>query len=72
MVDEPLAETRAACVGVFEARGTHTWPPMVTPRVHWGPIYQRASEGLEDLGLATSAAGAAERAQVFVDRIEEC
>lgn len=70
LVDEFLAETRAACVAVFEERGSRAWPPNIAPQGHWGPIYQRALEGLEALGLPPSVAEAAQRVQAFVDRIE--
>ena len=70
VADEQLAETRMACIAVFEARTKHAWPPGVVAQPHWGPIYLRALEGLEDLGLASTAEQAAERVQAFVDRIE--
>ncbi len=70
LVDEPLAETRAACVAVFGSRARQAWPPTVVPQRHWGSIYQRALEGLGALGLPQSVAEAAERVQAFVDRIE--
>lgn len=70
LADELLAETRAACVAVFRARGSHAWPPTVVPQRHWGPIYQRALEGLETLGLRPSVAEAAEQVQAFVNRIQ--
>lgn len=69
LTDEPLTVTHAAAVAVFAARSKHTWPPEVVARSHWGPIYSRALEGLEDLGLAPTVAEAATRVQMFVDRI---
>jgi hypothetical protein len=59
-----------ACLAVFEARAKHAWPPEVVAQPHWGPIYLRALEGLEDLGLAPTAEQATERVQAFVDRID--
>ena len=69
IVDEPLDETLAACISVFEARAKHGWPPDVVALKHWGPIYTRALEGLEELGLAPTVEEAVERVQAFVDRI---
>lgn len=71
VADELLIGTRTACVAVYEGRGRHTWPPTVATQPHWGPIYRRALEGLEGLDLAATATEAAERAQGFVDRIDE-
>ncbi|HOF63375.1 MAG TPA: nucleotidyl transferase AbiEii/AbiGii toxin family protein [Armatimonadota bacterium] len=70
LVDEPLADTRAACLAVFRARRRQTWPPAIAPRRHWEPIYRRALEGLSALDLPPSAVEAAERVQAFVDRID--
>jgi hypothetical protein len=69
IVDEPLDETLAACISVFEARAKHGWPPDVVALKHWGPIYTRALEGLEELGLAPTVEEAVARVQAFVDRI---
>lgn len=70
LVDESLVETRSACVAVFEARAKHDWPATVVAPLHWGPIYERALEGLEELGLAPTVDEAVERVQALVDRIE--
>lgn len=70
VADEPLGETRDACVAVFEARAKHAWPPRLTAQPHWAPIYSRALEGLDDLGLASNVDEAVERVQAFIDRIE--
>lgn len=70
LVDEPLIDTRAACLDVFAARGKHTWPPQVDSQPHWAPIYTRALEGLDHLGLAPNAAEGAARVRAFVDRID--
>ncbi|WP_107704770.1 nucleotidyl transferase AbiEii/AbiGii toxin family protein [Nocardioides allogilvus] len=70
MIDGPLASTRAACAAVFEARAKHEWPATVVAHPHWGPIYERALEGLEELGLASTVDEAVVRVQAFVDRIE--
>lgn len=70
LADQYLTETRAACIAVFHARDRHPWPPNVTPRPHWVPIYERALEGLDALDLPPTATGAAERARAFVDRIQ--
>lgn len=68
--DELLAATRAACVAVFASRARHGWPPAVVALPHWGPIYARALEGLETLGLAEDAEAAAARVQRFIQRID--
>ncbi len=70
VADEPLGETRSACVAVFEARAKHDWPPRLTAPPHWGPIYSRALEGLDDLGLASTIGEALERVQALIDNIE--
>lgn len=70
LVDEPLVETRGACVAVFDARAKHDWAPIVAAQPHWGPIYERALEGLDQLGLAPTVEDAVGRVQAFVDRIE--
>jgi hypothetical protein len=67
---EQLADTRAACIAVFQARAKHPWPPRVVAHPHWGPIYVRALEGLEELGLAPTVTEAVERVQAFADRID--
>lgn len=69
LADEPLDKTRAACVAVFAARGKHGWPPSLVAFPHWRPIYTRALEGLEELGLAAHVDAAVERVQTFIDRI---
>lgn len=68
--DKPLADTRTACVAVFEARGKHVWPPRVVAQPHWASIYMRALEGLDQLGLAATVEDGATRVQTFVDRID--
>ncbi len=70
LINEPLMQTRTASVAVFEARGKHTWPPTVATQPHWSPIYTRALEGLEDLGLTPTVEEAVERVQAFVNRID--
>lgn len=70
LVDETLGETRVACIGVLSARAGHEWPPRLVAQGHWGPIYSRALEGIEDLGLAPNLDQAVERVQSFVDRID--
>lgn len=69
IVDEPLVDTRNAAVDVFAAREGHAWPPKVVAQPHWAPIYVRALEGLDELGLAPTVEEGAERVQAFVDRI---
>lgn len=71
MGDEPLSETRSACAAVFATRGKHEWPATVVAYPHWGPIYSRALEGLDELGLAPDVHQAVERVQSFIDRIED-
>lgn len=70
MADEPLDETKAACVAVFAARSKHEWPPIVVAHPHWGPIYSRALEGLEEVGLARTVHEAVGRVQSFIVRID--
>lgn len=68
--DADLAQTRLACVAVFEARAQHKWPPTVAVLPHWPVIYKRALEGLDGIDLAETVDLAAERVQRFVDRID--
>ncbi|MCB9429439.1 MAG: nucleotidyl transferase AbiEii/AbiGii toxin family protein [Actinobacteria bacterium] len=70
MGEEPLGEARSACAAVFAARGKHDWPATVVAYPHWGPIYARALEGLDELGLAPDVHQAVGRVQSFIDRIE--
>jgi hypothetical protein len=70
VLEADLAEIRRACVAVFDARAQHQWPPMITAQPHWPSIYERALEGLDELGLAGTAELAAGRVQQFVDRID--
>lgn len=70
VVDEPLGETRAACIAVFEARAQHHWPPTLEAQRHWGPIYARALEGLDELELAPTLDRAVERVQALIDHID--
>lgn len=70
VLDESLNETRAACAAVFAAWARHGWPPTLVAQPHWGPVYARALEGLEDLGLAPNVGDAVVRVQGFIDRIE--
>jgi hypothetical protein len=46
---QQLAAVRRACVDIFEVRGAHPWPPILTPEDHWAPLYARAADGLEDI-----------------------
>ncbi|GGO84912.1 hypothetical protein GCM10011584_03610 [Nocardioides phosphati] len=70
VVDEPLGQARQACIAVFEARAQHDWPPMIEAQPHWGPIYTRALEGLDELELALTLEEAVERVQAFIDQID--
>lgn len=70
VVDGSLDETREACVAVFEGRAKHDWPPMLEAWPHWGPIYARALEGLDELELAPNIDEAVERVQAFIDNID--
>ena len=68
-VDDPLAETEAACRAVFSARAKHAWPPVLTVQPNWDSIYVRALEGLDEIGLASHVPDAIGRVQGLVDRI---
>lgn len=71
LANSDLADTRVACVAVFEGRAEHPWPPTIQALPHWPAIYDRAREGLDHLNLAETAAEAAARAQLFVSRIDQ-
>lgn len=71
LADSDLADTRIACVAVFEARAEHPWPPTIQAQPHWPAIYDRAREGLDHLDLAETSAEAAARVQCFVARIDQ-
>ncbi len=66
-----LADTRVACVAVFEARAEQLWPPTIQAQPHWPAIYVRAREGLDHLGLAATAEEAAAQVQLLVTRIDQ-
>lgn len=68
--DANLAEVRAACIAVFDARQQHPWPPAIRSHPHWPAIYQRSLEGLEHLQLAPTAENAAAAVAAFVERID--
>lgn len=70
VADEPLEQTKQACRAVFEARAQHDWPPTLQARPHWGPIYARALEGLDELELAPTIDEAVTQVQAFVDQID--
>ncbi|MDP4014759.1 MAG: nucleotidyl transferase AbiEii/AbiGii toxin family protein [Candidatus Nanopelagicales bacterium] len=70
LMDESLAETRSASVDVFAARGKQAWPPRVVAQPHWGPIYARALEGLDQLELAPTVEEGVGRVQAFVNQID--
>jgi hypothetical protein len=71
LADADLADTRVACVAVFEARAEHPWPPTIQAQPHWPAIYDRAREGLDHLDLAETVGEAAARVQLFVSRIDQ-
>lgn len=70
LADQLIVATRSACVAVFEARAEHDWTPTVVAHPHWGPIYARALEGLDQLDLAQTVEEAAERVGALIDRLE--
>lgn len=65
---EDLPVLRAACVAVFEGRGTHTWPPTLVPpdewRVEFAVLATDMEMGIADIDIAIGAVRA------FLDRIE--
>lgn len=69
VADEPLDQTKQACRAVFEARAQHDWPPTLQAQPHWGPIYTRALEGLDELELAPTVDDAVTQVQAFIDQI---
>lgn len=70
VADEPLDQTKQACRAVFEARDQHDWPPTLQAQPHWGAIYARALEGLDELELAPTIDEAVAQVQAFVDQID--
>lgn len=70
VADEPLDQTKQACRAVFEARDQHDWPPTLQAQPHWGTIYARALEGLDELELAPTIDEAVAQVQAFVDQID--
>lgn len=71
IADADLHQTRLACVAVFEARAEQPWPPTIRALPHWPAIYVRAREELDHIDLAETVAGAADRVQRFVARIDQ-
>jgi len=63
-----MAELRRTCVNVFEARGTHEWPPTLEVHEHWRGEFGRlaAEYGLQVGSLEEGAAQASE----LIARIE--
>lgn len=68
---ETLSTTRVACLAVFDARESHSWPPILVAPEHWPAIYDRALEGLDGLGLAPNLSAAVGRVQAFIHRIDQ-
>lgn len=52
-ISEALPDVRAACVEIFAGRQSTPWPPTLTPQDGWGPLYARATEGLDGAVPAT-------------------
>ncbi|MCO4098590.1 MAG: hypothetical protein HEQ38_04130 [Gemmatimonas sp.] len=57
-----MAELRRTCVSVFEARGTHKWPPTLEVHGHWRDEFGRlaAEYGLHVGSLEEGATKARE------------
>ena len=41
-----LPVTRCAAARLFNSRRAHAWPPAITPRPEWEPLYQEAAQGM--------------------------
>jgi hypothetical protein len=68
LVESDLAAVRAACLEIFELRGTHSWPPTVTVFEGWPEPYAALAA---ELGYEVGDAGsAAARVGEFVDAID--
>ncbi len=69
LIRQHLAQTRVTCVEVFAARGTHEWPPIVTPRDNWPPVFAKLAKETDydthDLDVAR------ERLQALVDAVAQ-
>ncbi|HET6344136.1 MAG TPA: nucleotidyl transferase AbiEii/AbiGii toxin family protein [Myxococcota bacterium] len=64
---QDLSELHSACRAVFEVRGTHPWPPILSVPPHWdGPFVRMARE--TGLG-AYSLQGAVGEVRAFVARV---
>ena len=70
LADMDLEQTHRACVAVFDAGAEQPWPPTIRVLRHWPTIYDLAREGLDHLGLAATAADAAQRVQQLVLRVD--
>lgn len=68
--NDSLALIRRACIAVFATRAAQTWPPKAMAQPHWGPIYARALEGLEELDVANEVDAEVTRVQGLISQID--
>jgi hypothetical protein len=63
-----LPAVRTACVAVFEARGTHPWPPSLDPPASWEAPFGRLAREMDF--EPADAAAAASKVRAIVDEID--
>jgi hypothetical protein len=65
---EDYGRVKAACIEIFELRGTHAWPPTLTAEPTWAETYRELAAELDfptkDLDEAIT------RVQTLIDRIQ--
>jgi len=45
-LDSDLVAIRGGCVGIFNTRGKHTWPPTLATPSSWAEPYERLASAL--------------------------
>ncbi len=64
-----LAGVRAACVDVFEIRGTHDWPPLLDPPAFWKEPFTKLANQIEL--PVSSLEDAVQEARTFMEAINK-
>lgn len=68
VADDEWPELRSTCINVFDGRGNHAWPPIVTLPPSWEPGYRALAE---ETGFpVTDVGAAAEAVHLLIARID--
>ena len=68
--DDDLPRVREACVAIFDARGTHPWPPDLVPPAPWPAAYRRLAEE-NATGVAGDIDSAIQSVRGFIGEIDD-